>query len=374
MIVVYNSDERFASVFATAVLSLFENNKDADEITVYLIENGISEESKAKFQQIAAAYGRTIITLPMPDIEKLAGVDVVIPGYNRMATCGRLFIASLLPADIDKVIYVDCDTVFVDSAAELWDTDITGYAAGMVDCAQNASFRTLLGLSADGIYFNSGLILVNLKYWRENNVERAFLEFIKKEGGYIPFPDEGVLNAVFDGEVKQLPLRYNAMTHIYAYNYRDLFRIRGVKRFYSEEEVESAKREPVLVHFTNNFYLPIRPWMKGCEHPYAQKYLAYKAMTPWKDTPLWDDPRTGIQKLYTKFCHVVPKCLAVESARIITLYITPMKHKYKSYMHMRKLKKQAGGVRLLTNNEANAPVIYLVSAPAFRAVSGKEAA
>ncbi len=343
MVVVYNSDERFASVFATAVLSLFENNKDANEITVYLIENGISEESKAKFQQIAAAYGRTIITLPMPDIEKLAGVDVVIPGYNRMATCGRLFIASLLPADIDKVIYVDCDTVFVDSAAELWDTDISGYAAGMVDCAQNASFRTLLGLSADGIYFNSGLILVNLKYWRENNVERAFLEFIKKEGGYIPFPDEGVLNAVFDGKVKLLPLRFNAITQIYAFNYKELCRVRAVKRFYSEEEVTSAKEAPVMVHFTSNFYLPVRPWMKGCEHPYVQKYLTYRAMTPWKDAPLWDDPRTGMQKLYTKFCHAVPKRLAVESSRVISLYITPAMHKYKKDKHMMKTEKITRG-------------------------------
>ena len=343
MVVVYNSDERFASVFATAVLSLFENNKDVDEIIVYLIENGISEESKQKFQQIADAYGRTIIALPMPDLEKLTGVDVVIPGYNRMATCGRLFIASLLPKNIDKVIYADCDTIFVDSAAELWETDISGYAAGMVDCAQNASFRTLLGLSAEGIYFNSGLILVNLKYWRENNVERAFLEFIKSQGGYVPFPDEGVLNAVFDGKIKLLPLRYNAITQIYAFDYKELCRAKGLKRFYSPEEVASAKAAPVMVHYTSNFYMPVRPWMKDCEHPYAQKYLEYKAMTPWADAPLWDDPRTGIQKLYTKFCHAVPKAIAVESARFISLYITPAMHKYKRDKHMKQIEKTTRG-------------------------------
>lgn len=338
MVVVYNSDERFASVFATSVLSLFENNKDAKEITVYLVENGVSEQSKEKFQKIAKDYGRTIITLPMPDIEKLSGVDVVIPGYNRMATCGRLFIASLLPESIDKVIYADCDTIFVDSVTELWETDISGYAAGMVDCAQNVSFRTLLGLPKQGIYFNSGLILANLKYWRENNVERSFLEFLKKQGGYVPFPDEGVLNAVLDGKILLLPLRYNAMTQIFAFNYKELCRVRGLKKYYTPEEVTSARNAPVMVHFTSNFYLPVRPWMKGCEHPYAQKYLAYKAMTPWKDAPLWDDPRTGVQKLYTKFCHMVPKAIAVESARIISLYMTPAMHKYKKWKHMRTMK------------------------------------
>lgn len=343
MVVVYNSDERFAGVFATSVVSLFENNKDAGEITVYLIENGVSEESKTKFQQIADTYGRTIVTLPMPDIEKLAGVDVVIPGYNRMATCGRLFIASLMPEDIDKVIYVDCDTIFAGSIQELWEMDISGYPVGMADGAQNPTFRTLLGLSAEGTYFNSGLMLVNLKFWRENNVEKAFLDFMSSQGGYVPFPDEGVLNAVFDGRIKTLPLKYNAITQIFAFDYKDLYRARGIKQFYPLEEVENAKEHPVLLHFTNNFYLPIRPWMKGCEHPFAQKYLEYKAMTPWADAPLWDDPRTGIQKLYTKFCHVVPKSIAVESARIISLYITPAMHKYKKNKHMKQIEKTTGG-------------------------------
>lgn len=343
MVVVYNSDERFAGVFAVTVLSLFENNKDADEITVYLIENGVSDESKVKFQQIADAYGRTIITLPMPDLEELVGVDVVIPGYNRIATCGRLFIASLLPESIDKVIYADCDTIFVDSADELWKINISGYAAGMVDCAQNAAFRSQLGLSGEGTYFNSGLMLVNLKYWREHNVEHAFIEFIKSQGGYIPFPDEGVINAVFDGKIKLLPLRYNAITQIYAFNYKELCRARGLKHFYSPEEVASAKASPVMVHFTSNFYLPVRPWMKGCKHPYAQKYLEYRNMTPWADTPLWDDPRTEIQKLYTNFCHAVPKAVAVESARIISLYITPAMHRYKRNKHMKQIEKAIRG-------------------------------
>lgn len=351
MIVVYNADERFASIFATSVLSLFENNKEVDEITVYLIENHIKEASKKKFQEIAKKYGRSIVTLPMPDIEQLVGIDVVIPSYNRLATCGRLFIASLLPNDIDKVIYADCDTIFEDSIEDLWGIDISKYAVGMVDGAQNESFRTQLGLSKEGIYFNSGLLLVNLKRWREEQVERRFLDFIKSQGGYVPLPDEGVLNAVFDGDILLLPLRYNAITQIFAFSYNQMLYVRGIKRFYTPEEVEEARQHPVMVHFTSNFYLSIRPWVKGCSHPYAQKYLKYRNLTPWKDEPLWDDPNSRLGKFYATFCRVLPTPIALWTARIITLYITPAKHRYRKWrcIYNMRHEKIRGGV-LSKNN------------------------
>lgn len=343
MIVVYNADERFASVFATSVLSLFENNKETDEITVYLIEDHIREQSKARFQEIAQRYGRSIILLPMPDIVKLVGMDVVIPSYNRMATCGRLFIASLLPCDIDKVIYVDCDTIFEDSIEGLWNTDISEYSVGMTDCAQNASFRTQLGLSKEGIYYNSGLLLVNLKRWRDEQAEKRFLSFIKSQGGYVPFPDEGVLNAVFDGDIFLLPLRYNAMTQIFAFSYKQMLYTRGVKNFYSEEEVEEAKQHPAMVHFTSNFYISIRPWVKGCTHPYAQRYLEYRNMTPWKDEPLWENPNGRIRRLYTSFCHALPKPMALWTARLITMYITPIRHRCRKWECISKMRRKMIG-------------------------------
>lgn len=346
MVVVYNCDERFAGIFATSVLSLFENNKHVNEITVYLIEKGVSEESKIKFQQLSDNYGRKIITLPMPDLERLAGVEVAIPTYNRMATCGRLFIASLLPEIIDKVIYVDSDTIFTDSIVELWETDISGYAAGMVDGAHNALFRTQLGLKPNGIYYNSGLILVNLKYWREKNVEKEFLKYIKSQGGYIPFPDEGVLNAVFDGEILTLPLRYNVMTQVYTFSHKQLCRIRGLREFYSPKEMADARKRPVMVHFTSNFYLPERPWMKNCRHPYTGRYLNYKKLTPWAEAPLWDDPRNNVQKIYTKLCHVIPKPIVIEMSRFISLYLTPLMHRYKKWHHIHQTERMRvrGGI------------------------------
>ncbi len=341
MIVVFNSDERFASVFATSVLSLFDSNREADEITVYLIEDHITEESKKKFQEIALAYQRKIITIPMPDLEKLAGVKIVIPKYNRMATYGRLFIASCLPEDIDKVIYADCDTIFVDSIRELWETDITDYQIGLVNDGQSGGHRKILGIPGEGIYYNSGIMLVNLKRWREEGMERAFVDYIRGQGGYVPIPDQGALNAVCDGKILCLPLKFNAFSILYALDYDTVMKIRCPQSFYSKEETENALKHPAIVHFTTNIFMPIRPWVKGCPHPYMAKYLEYRNKTPWKDEPLWENQTPKLRKLYYDFFHAMPRPVAIWITRIIYVYLIPLRHRYKKRMHILRTQKFA---------------------------------
>lgn len=342
MIVVYNADERFAGVFATSVLSLFDSNREADEITVYLIEDHITEDSKKKFQEIAQAYQRKIITIPMPDLEKLAGVKIVIPKYNRMATYGRLFIASCLPKNIDKVIYADCDTIFVDSIKELWETDIANYRIGLTNDGQSGGHREILGISKDGIYYNSGIMLVNLKRWREEGLEKTFVDYIRGQGGYVPIPDQGALNAVCDGSILCLPLRFNAFSILYGLDYDTVMKIRCPQFFYSKEETENALAHPAIVHFTTNIFMPIRPWVKGCTHPYAEKYLEYRNKTPWRDDPLWEDQTPKMRKLYYDFFHAAPRPVAVWITRIIYVYLIPLRHRLKKWEHIHKTKNTGG--------------------------------
>ena len=66
-----------------SVLSLFECNKEIEELTVYLIDNGITSDSMQGIQKIAMAYHRKIIAVPMPDIETLVGMNVAIPAKSN---------------------------------------------------------------------------------------------------------------------------------------------------------------------------------------------------------------------------------------------------------------------------------------------------
>lgn len=335
MVIVYNCDDKFSEIFAVSVVSLFENNRDIDKITVYLIGNGISEKNRGRIGEIAETYGREIIIVPMLDLKKATGKDISIPQGYDLANYGILFTASRLPQDIDKVIYVDCDTIFAGSLRELWETDISGHYAGMVNDIRGASHRKLLGIPGKGKYYNSGLLLINLKKWREEYIEQKFIDYIAEQGGYVPIVDEGVLNAVLDGKILCLPLKYNVATMMYAFSYREFLKIGRPYEYYSEEEAKEACEHPVTVHFTNNFYMPIRPWMEGCVHPYREKYIEYRSLTPWKNEPLWKDNRSKIKKAYSSFCHKLPRGIVVSMSELVRVDLVPLMHRYKKWKHCR---------------------------------------
>ena len=70
MNIVYHASDSFAKVTGTSIVSIFENNKDIDEINVYVIEKNFTEDNKKKMEQLADKYNRRIIFIPMPDINK----------------------------------------------------------------------------------------------------------------------------------------------------------------------------------------------------------------------------------------------------------------------------------------------------------------
>lgn len=339
MVVVYNCDENFAGIFATSVVSLFENNRDVDDIVVYLIEDGVSENSKLKFQLIAEKYGRSIITVPMPDIQQLAQTDIFIPSRLQMSTCGRLFAAELLPNDVDKIIYVDCDTLFLNSISDLWAIDMGDSPVGMVAIPISKNHKRLIGMSPDSIYYNSGLMVANLKKWREINAITAFMDYMKDQGGYVPYPDEGVLNAVFEGKIRTLPLKYNVYGMILYFEREELMRLKKMKRFYSKAEYEQARQNPVLVHFCMTYRMLLRPWYVGSTHPYTPKWREYHAMTPWKDEPLRKDTRPPYKKIsevFGKISKKLPSGLTDWMVELFYAYLRPLNFYIQKQKHLRK--------------------------------------
>ena len=53
MNIVYASDNNFAEILGISMISLFENNSDCSEIVVYILDDGINEDNKAKLLFVA---------------------------------------------------------------------------------------------------------------------------------------------------------------------------------------------------------------------------------------------------------------------------------------------------------------------------------
>lgn len=325
MNVVYSSSDTYSPIAGISIMSLLYNNKDADEINIYLIDNNISDENKQCFIRLVNEFGRKIFFIPQPDLVKHTGVEIEVGRWN-ISTFFRLFLCTILPDDVDRCIYLDCDTLVRYSLKELWETDLGDKIVGAVDDCRSDNYKTELGLSTDGTYTNNGVLLIDLAGWRKLNVEKDFLEFIIQHNGDITFVDQGVLNGVLAKKdlVKVIHTKYNVMTVFFDFNFKDLMKIRKPKYHLSEQEYNEAVTDPYIVHFTACFMSGTRPWNEKNNHPFVGDYLRYKAMSPWKDFPQIPDDRKFSKKLMTKVCNIIPKSIMIAIISLVHSKLYPM--------------------------------------------------
>lgn len=330
MDLVWSTSDSYAEIAATSIISVLENNKDIDIISIYVIDMGLSEKNKRNIVNMINAYERTIYFLEKFDIEQHIGIEINV-GRWHISTFSRLFLLHILPEELEKIIYLDCDMIVLSSLNELWSMDMENSWVMSADDCRGVKYRTNIGIDKDSIYTNNGLMVIDLKAWKDNNVELLFIDFIKKHNGDITYMDQGVLNGVLQPihKVKLLPISYNAQTACFDLGYDGLQTCRRPVWAYKKDEFEKGIRNPIVVHFTTCFYSGTRPWFQKDSHPYRREFLKYREMTPWRDIPLREDNTKFIKKIMTKICHLMPKKMVFFIICIFHVWLYPAMRDFK---------------------------------------------
>lgn len=328
MNVVYSSSDSYSMVAGISMYSLLENNQSVDELNIFLIENGMSQENKDKFTTMCQKFNRQITFIPISDNEQLTNSSINIGRWN-ISTFARLFYSSMLPEWVDKVIHIDCDTMIMSSLEPLWNIDMKDkIVAGAYECIGD-SYKTEVGMKPDDIYISAGNIMLNLAEIRRRKLEENFKKFIQNHR-HLSFVDQPVLNACTTNEDKLLiPLNYNAYSIVFYLNYKNAKKAKRVSRYYTESQVLDAVSNPCIVHFTTCFMDGTRPWIENNNHPMIKQYLDYKQKSEWADTPLWKDNRSVVKKLGGKMFNILPQGFVAGSIGIVHDKILPALHKIK---------------------------------------------
>lgn len=319
--IVYASDDKYAMIMAVSMESLFENNIGDPCLEVFIIESDISLTNKEKLKQIALSHNRNLNFVTIESINNIVGTKVFAQRWNPIVFA-RLYCPTLFPA-LDRILYLDCDTVINDNIFSIWNEDITGYSCAAVQEPISYGHKKNLGLNKNDLYFNSGVMLIDLKKWRYDHTERKFSFFIKSRNGKIPYVDQGVINAVINNEIKILPVINNMSTQNYEYGYSDYQAYRGDRIIYKEEEIEEGLNNPTIIHFTSSFKT-LRPWIKNSNHPKVEIWEKYRTVTPWKDTELWRDNREIKKIIIAKIINTLPKKIGILIAHLVNSVIRPM--------------------------------------------------
>lgn len=341
MWVVYHSSDKFAEVTAVSMVSLFENNKDFDEINVLYIERGMTDKSKEMLKEIADKYSRSLEFIAMPNWSEELNIKLSTTkkgwlgfGYNR------LFITKLLPENVDRILYLDSDTIIESNLTELWNIDFKdNYIAGVDDCLSKR-YRKLVNLPDTGTYCNSGVLLINTKKWRDDNIIQKFIDYVYEQKGYFVFNEQSILNHVFAGKILVLPPQYNTVSIVFSLEYDEMHVLRMPKNYsYTEDEYLFARKNPVIVHYTGLFMIPCRPWEKNSTHPYADRFYYYRNLTPYKDFQLMIKKIGKGAKFTNALINLLPKKIMLRIVSFTYNYLRLYLFKYRKWAFFKKSDK-----------------------------------
>lgn len=323
--VVYAADDNFAPIMGISILSLFENNQNAKNISLTILDTNISSKNKKKIEDLCEEYGRSTPNwVVATNIENKIGMRVNTD-RGSVSQYARIFLSEIFSKEIDRVLYLDCDTLVVSSLSELWNLDLDGNIIGAFNDAFSKYYRRNVGLAEDAVMFNSGIMLIDLKKWRSFNVEDDLLAVMNQYGGEIQQGDQGALNAVLSDRTKVLDPRYNMVSVLYELTYAELKLYRSPHAFYSQEEIEVAKKDPVIIHYTSSF-MTQRPWEVGCTHPLKDLWISYRDKSDWTE----DDFRSRKPKKFKRLVKILPKHLVLILAAGFQIYMRPVFYRLRS--------------------------------------------
>lgn len=269
------TDKNFVPYCGIMLTSLLENNR-TECVSVYLIvDDTVKESSLSQFQQLASHYQQKLEFIHIDP-----SVFDRYPVYNTQWTSSiyyRLLAAELLPKTVDKIIYLDCDIIVTRSLREMWEIDVDNYAVGAVPdvWAPKSSVYERLGLENDGRYFNSGSLILNLKYWREHQLSRQYIQYITDNFEKLWFNDQDTLNGVLYDQKLLLPVKYN---------FQVLF-LDNTKFATFDSAMQkniSSEQNPLIIHYAAS----VKPWMVlYYKMPYLKEWRYYRNLSLWKNTP-----------------------------------------------------------------------------------------
>ena len=326
--IVYASDNRFAEILGVSLVSLFECSRDVVKINVCILDSGISNKNKLKIKQVCDTYQRQYpVFIPAKNISKELGISVSVD-RGSLSQYARLFVSSILPNKMNRVLYLDCDILFKQSIKEIWELDLQEKTVGVLMDALSKYYRDNINLEPNDIMFNSGVMLIDLNKWKKKGIEQKLLEFIRNKKGKIQQGDQGALNSVLSHDVFCFSPRFNSITIFFDFTYSEMMTYRQPPKFYSQNEVEDAKMHPVIVHFTTSIFSK-RPWIIGCQHRYVNDWLECKMKSPWKDVPLWKDNQSILKRGIMKVLDKLPRRVTILIASIMQVYGRPLVNRIK---------------------------------------------
>ena len=270
-------DNGYVMPTTVAITSLIKSKKDTTRCNIYIVADELSEENEHHFK----AMGSDDVNLCVirKSAKELRGLHSYAHGSMCVATPSALLKFSLgeTLSHLDKVLYADGDVIFRKDLLDLFNIELCeNIVAAVPDTGIMYSQRPILRTVKT--YFNSGIMLLNLKKMREGGYAEKLIE-AKRKSTDTSLMDQNILNQVFDGLVLPLPTRYNCLfvNLVRAFS-AGAFRFRLFNEMFSTEYAgfKDLLDDTVVIHYSSKD----KPW-KVSNTPLVDEWDKMYKLSPY---------------------------------------------------------------------------------------------
>lgn len=266
--VLYTSDRKYLDTMLVSMYSLLKES-DIESVRFHLITSRFNQEDYNRIEKLRGLYDNIDIWYYNLDNYHIERYNIPCFKESQLPNA-RLFFQDILGSnllDIDKLLYLDCDTIVVSSLKEM-----SKYEGSILACKDTMKKRYFSSFGLEN-YYNSGVLLFDVQAWIKNNCQERIINFVKNSKFHLKYPDQDIINCALTDEYRELPLSYNVPSTIFVYGniFRDLYFDTDIRNI-TKTDIKQARENPKILHC---YGIPnVRPWNTNF-HPYYGEYMKY---------------------------------------------------------------------------------------------------
>ena len=273
------TDEGYVAQACVVIVSYALSNP-LNRRDIFVFVDNVSEEGIRMLSTTGAAFGLSVTCIKLDNamLRDLGRHSISGLPHVSVATYGKLLIPRSLPERYLRCLILDCDVLVRGNLDPLFATDLQGRCLGAAKDAVDALKSVArLGLSADSVYFNSGVMLIDLNLWKSEKPMLRIPDVTAEKHNRMIFMEQDILNLLFNGQFKQLDPKWNAIMVIIPAGY--------VRNWTGIPE------EQLILHFAGE----LKPWHEFYHPVMRNLYLGYAKVCSWIKIPSLG-PSGAVQK------------------------------------------------------------------------------
>ena len=258
----FGIDNNYVEPLLVTLTSIFENKKKDTKIQIYILYHKLDQKNITNIKENSKKYSYRI---KFKKIENLKGFKPI--GYLSIASYYRILIPKLFK-NINKILYLDCDLIVLSDLYNLYNINLDKKIIGAVEephfkknkiklkkkkiediteqnikknKIKNKEIHSNLKIPLKYKIFNTGVLLINSKKYRTENIDKKIIQFLNKNQKILKYCDQDAINAILYKNVKYINLKYNVAN--------SFFNIPNKKEY---KKYLIASKNPTIVHFTGS--------------------------------------------------------------------------------------------------------------------------